>query len=336
MIVENGYPVNTYFKYSLLNLFGIAPKFIPLSFLISLSIFIIKHIQDSEFVILWTSGVQKIRIINLFFMISVFISIFYLILSTVLTPIALNKSRKLLSQEQFNSFLPTVKTQQFSDSFKGFTFLVEKKINNELKNIFLHDKGSNLKGLSSNEKKSTSTTIIASSGIVEKRKMFLFNGQIISSKNESDENEIIKFDQLNIDLSNLTTTTIKKPKLQETSTMKLINCIVKNDNRSEICKDDVKKEILPTLNRRIVLPLYIPVLSLVCSLMLIKTKSKFLNKISIFIYSFLLLIVTEMTVRYTGINYPTRVLFITSPFFLFTLIYTYMYFKFSNESKIYE
>ena len=88
-----------------------------------------------------------------------------------------------------------------------------KKINNELKNIFLHDKGSNLKGLSSNEKKSTSTTIIASSGIVEKRKMFLFNGQIISSKNESDENEIIKFDQLNIDLSNLTTTTIKKPKL---------------------------------------------------------------------------------------------------------------------------
>ena len=336
LIVENGYPVNTYFKYSLLNLFGIAPKFIPLSFLISLSIFIIKHIQDSEFVILWTSGVQKIRIINLFFMISVFISIFYLILSTVLTPIALNKSRKLLSQEQFNSFLPTVKTQQFSDSFKGFTFLVEKKINNELKNIFLHDKGSNLKGLSSNEKKSTSTTIIASSGIVEKRKMFLFNGQIISSKNESDENEIIKFDQLNIDLSNLTTTTIKKPKLQETSTMKLINCIVKNDNRSEICKDDVKKEILPTLNRRIVLPLYIPVLSLVCSLMLIKTKSKFLNKISIFIYSFLLLIVTEMTVRYTGINYPTRVLFITSPFFLFTLIYTYMYLKFSNESKTYE
>ena len=163
--------------------------------------------------------------------------------------------------------------------------------------------------------------------------MFLFNGQIISSKNESDENEIIKFDQLNIDLSNLTTTTIKKPKLQETSTMKLINCIVKNDNRSEICKDDVKKEILPTLNRRIVLPLYIPVLSLVCSLMLIKTKSKFLNKISIFIYSFLLLIVTEMTVRYTGINYPTRVLFITSPFFLFTLIYTYMYLKFSNGQR---
>ena len=136
LIVDNGYPVGTYFKYSLLNLFGIAPKFIPLSFLISLSIFIIKHIQDSEFVILWTSGVQKIRIINLFFTISVFVSIFYLILSTVLTPIALNKSRKLLSQEKFNSFLPTIKTQQFSDSFKGFTFLVEKKLIMKLRIFF--------------------------------------------------------------------------------------------------------------------------------------------------------------------------------------------------------
>ena len=32
LIVENGYPVAVYFKYSLLNIFGILPKFIPLSF----------------------------------------------------------------------------------------------------------------------------------------------------------------------------------------------------------------------------------------------------------------------------------------------------------------
>ena len=31
LIVDSGYPVITYFQYSLLNLFGIAPKFIPLS-----------------------------------------------------------------------------------------------------------------------------------------------------------------------------------------------------------------------------------------------------------------------------------------------------------------
>ena len=32
LIVENGYSVSTYFFYSLLNLFGIIPKFIALSF----------------------------------------------------------------------------------------------------------------------------------------------------------------------------------------------------------------------------------------------------------------------------------------------------------------
>ena len=54
--------------------------------------------------------------------------VFYLFLSAILSPYALNKSRNLLSQDQYNSFLPTIRSQQFSDSFKGFTFLVDKKL----------------------------------------------------------------------------------------------------------------------------------------------------------------------------------------------------------------
>ena len=41
LIVENGYSVSTYFYYSFLNITGILTKFIPLSFLISLIIFIV-------------------------------------------------------------------------------------------------------------------------------------------------------------------------------------------------------------------------------------------------------------------------------------------------------
>ena len=70
--------------------------------------------------ILWTSGVKKIQIVNLFLFISLFIIIFYIFFSAVLTPLALNKSRQLLSKDQLNSFLPTVRSQQFTDSFKGF------------------------------------------------------------------------------------------------------------------------------------------------------------------------------------------------------------------------
>ena len=59
MIVDSGYPVLTYFKYSFLNLFGLAPKFIPLAFLLSVIIFILKHINNRELDVLWVSGVKK-------------------------------------------------------------------------------------------------------------------------------------------------------------------------------------------------------------------------------------------------------------------------------------
>ena len=42
LIVDNGYPLITYFKYSFLNIFGIMPKFIPLAFLISIVDFYVK------------------------------------------------------------------------------------------------------------------------------------------------------------------------------------------------------------------------------------------------------------------------------------------------------
>ena len=57
----------------------------------------------------------------------------------------------------------------------------------------------------------------------------------------------------------------------------------------DICNEETKKEILPTLNRRIIMPLYIPVLSLICSLLLIKTKKNIFKEISIFLLGFYLI-----------------------------------------------
>ena len=95
---------------------------------------------------------------------------------------ALNKSRNVLSNNEINSFLPTIRTQQFSDSFSQFTFFVEKKNGNNLKNIFLHDKGSVLRNLSPNVSNTQNISITASEGIVEKNRLILFEGQIISEK----------------------------------------------------------------------------------------------------------------------------------------------------------
>ncbi len=337
LIVESGYSVITYFQYSFLNLFGIMTKFIPLAFLLALMIFIVKQIQEKEFLILWTSGVKKTKIVNLFFLISIFVLMFYLICSTFITPYALNKSRSVISKSNYNSFLPTIRIQQFSDSFEGFTFIVEKKIKNEIENVFIHDSSDILKNLTSNQKQNSSTTIVAKNGIVEEKKMILFNGQIISSKKDGKKNEVIKFEQINIDLRNLQTGTIKQPKLQETSTFNLFKCLNTNENEyTIICKKGTKKEIITVLNRRIILPMYIPIIALICSFLLIKAKSRkniFLNKYSMFILSFIILLYAELIVRYTGLSKFLSIIFFVSPLLLVPLTYFLLHFQMSREAR---
>jgi lipopolysaccharide export system permease protein len=335
LIVENGYSILTYFQYSFLNLAAILTKLIPLSFLLSLMIFLVKQIQDNEFIILWTSGVKKLKIVNLLFFVSIFVLLFYIIFSAFVTPYALNKSRNLLNKEGFNSFLPTIRVQQFSDSFTGFTFIVEEKFENEVKNVFMYDKSNALKNLTSNQSETTATTVIAKEGIVKDRKMFLFDGSIITTNRNNGENDIVKFEQINIDLKNLKTGTIKQFKFQETSSINLVNCIINPSAIIINCNENVNSEIITVLNRRFFLPFYLPVVALICSFLLIKAQSKknyFLNKYSIFVLGFLVLIYSELIIRFTGISKVIATLFVISPFILIPIIYLFLILKLNRES----
>ena len=238
------------------------------------------------------------------------VTFLYLLFSVFITPAALNKSRLLLGNDKITSFIPTIRVQQFSDSFSGITFIVDEKEANQIKNIFLQDSSNILKNISSVNNNTNLNTVIANSGIVEDKSMTLFKGQVISTNKITQENEIIKFDQLKIDLGNIQSTAIKKPKIQETSTLKLIACVnnnffndkncndnlvkeilllIEEFNNNKInffihacvikidknCNDNLVKEILPNLNRRIVMPFFIPVISLIASFLLINSKIKF-------------------------------------------------------------
>ena len=337
LIVDNGYSTLIYFKYSFLNIFGVLPRFIPLSFLLALTIFILNQIQENEFIILWTSGVEKIKIINLFFGISIFILFFHLLFSTFLTPLALNKSRLLINKDGLSSFLPTLRVQQFNDSFRGFTFFVQKRTENKIEKVFIHDKANVLKNLTSSGSETNSTTIVAESGLINDKSLFLFNGQIISNKKDSKTN-IIKFERLNLELDNLKTDTIKSPKMQETSTLKLLSCMKGTQKENFFnCKrdDDALNEIKTVINKRVGIPFYIPIISLLCSFLLIHNKTKkknLLNKYSIFCLSFLILLYAELLVRYTGLYKVIHLLFIFSPLIFVTIFYILLIFKLSKES----
>ena len=147
LIVDSGYSTSTYFIYSILNLTNIMTKFIPLSFLLALLLTIIRLERQNELLVLWTSGVAKSKITNLFFLLSLFIFLIYIIFSTIITPTALYKSRTLVKQSGVDTVANLIKPNNFSDTFKGLTFYVEEKENNVIKNIFIKDDSNNLNSL---------------------------------------------------------------------------------------------------------------------------------------------------------------------------------------------
>jgi len=332
LIVESGYSIFTYLSYSLLSLTGVLTKFIPLSFLVAIVFFITKQIDEKEFTILWSSGVKKIHIVNLLLLSSLLILIFYLVFSMLITPYTLNQSRKLLSNKNEISIFPILKENQFIDAYKGVTLMVNTKIKNEVQNIFIFDTSNSFKNLHSDNSKNESLNIIAQKGIAEKDQMVLLKGQLITSMEDNSNSKIVKFDQMNLNLGSLENTVIKDPKIQETSTLKLLNCFSNNLKKNSFCKQGSKKEVIPTLNRRIILPFYIPIISLISCLLLTNSKKNiFINKITIFLISFFVLLFAELFIRYTGLNYLVNYIFILFPFMLLPLIYLTLVKKFERE-----
>ena len=332
LIVESGYSINTYLIYSLLGLTGVATKFIPLSFLVAIVFFITKQIEEKEFTILWSAGVKKIHIVNLLLLSSLFVMIFYLIFSIMITPYTLNQSRKLLSNKNEISIFPILKENQFIDAYKGVTLMVDKKIKNEVQNIFIFDISNSFKNLKSNNSKNESLNIIAQKGIAEKDQMVLLKGQLITSMEDNSNSNIVEFDQMNLNLGSLENNVVKNPKIQETSTMKLLNCFSNKSDKNIFCREGSKKEVIPTLNRRIILPFYIPIISLISCLLLTSLRKKdSINKITIFLISFFILLFTELFIRYTGIDQIVNYLFILFPFILLPSIYFILVKKFERE-----
>ena len=329
LVVDNGHSVKIYFLFSFLNVTNILTKFIPLSFLLALMLSIIKLERQNEFIILWTSGVNKIKIVNLFFLISLIIFSIQIVFSAFITPTALNKSRSLIRLSNFDSLSSVIKINDFSDSFKNLTFYVEEKdSNNNMKNIFIRDESNTFNNLISGEKNSNNTTIIAKSGFISKKKLILFNG-VIQTQNDKGELNNINFTKTDLSLNAVTTRSITAPKLQETKTTDLINCIkLKNlEERKKIinCPDQgMNKNIVETLSRRFGMPIYVPFISLICCFLLTSSggqKSNSSKKYLIFFMGFIILILAEIMVRYSGFSKIHTALYFIIPLIFIPFIY---------------
>ena len=342
LMVEDGHTTSIYFKYSVLNIVSLMTRFVPLAFLLSLTISIIKFGRQQELLILWTTGLSKIRIANIFLLISFFITLFQIILSIFINPFLLNESRSLLRDNKNLQVSSVLKSNDFSDIFQGTTFYIDKKkSNNELQNIFINDSGGNLKLVADNSSDKKNSTIIAKKGFHVDNKIVLFDG-VIQTINKKNEMRNVNFEKTEISLNNVMTRTITQPKIQETSTRILLKCVFlqdKNLNLTNCSKGNYKSEVVQTLSRRLGSPFYIPLIAVITSFLLIYKKEKkynYLKKYVLFTLCFVVLILAEIILKYTGFSFLVASSYFIAPIILTIILYAYLLKKMITEKIINE
>tara|TARA_Y100000590_G_scaffold59320_1_gene62926 strand:+ start:45 stop:992 length:948 start_codon:yes stop_codon:yes gene_type:complete len=309
-------------------------KLIPFCFLIATVLTILKLEKDNELIVLWTSGLNKIHIVNHLIRVSLLIMILQLILTTVINPKLLNISRTILKYSQLEFVSSMFKEKQFNDTVEGLTIFVDKKNENKIyKNILIRDESSVLSSVGTK-----SSTIFAKSGYMseDEKNLILLNGNIQKLNPNGDIN-IIKFDKTTLNLAGISTKSISEPKMQETSTIKIIKCIqnknvdMHNCNPTKKTKMDVKIEI----NKRFGMPFYIPLIALVCCFLLASRRDKKMSGFNKYIYSFIGIVIltfAEITVRYSGTSWNHTAIYYLIPIVMMPIFYFILIRKFKYEN----
>ena len=331
-MVEDGHSFKIYALYSILNFPKILHRLLPFIFFISLLYNLIKYENNNELIIFWTIGVSKQKFINQIIIYSLIISLFQIILGTFISPFSQGEARSFLRNSDM-SFLPSLmKERKFIDGVENLTIFIEQKTEQgKLKNIYIKEnvKRSKLGG--------DYQIIYAKEGQlifdISNKYFELYNGEIIDKKN----NEITKisFDQINFNLNRFKSNTTTYPKLQEAPSNELLKCIYFNRilKIDEIslpnlnCINERVPDIKQEINKRFFKPLYIPLLALMSCFLIILSKENIKYnryKFIIFISCFLLIILSEISLRYTLIDNGTKI-FVIIPLIFFLFSYVYLF-----------
>ena len=328
LIIEKGHSIKVYFFYSTLSIPKIFSKLLIFTYFLTLFVVINKYEENNEILVFWTNGIKKISFINFIGGFSIFIVLVQLLLNLYLVPYTQNIAQQYLKSSSMD-FLPRlIEEKKFSNVSKNLTIFVEKHDDGTLEGIYIKEKlgNDNYKIIVSNKGK-----LIQSNNNYSFK---LFNGRITNINEGGSYN--IGFKETDYKLSELNSKTRKTKKLSETKSIYLIECLKKFlENRKATnlrCgskSDFLLKDIYEEVFKRIINPIYIIVLSLISSLIILKSKITFFQnyfKFFLFIIGFVIILISELA--YKLIEYPFyfEIISITLPllailkFYLFILI----------------
>ena len=343
-VTEDGHGLYVYFGYTALNFPKIIHRILPFVFFISLFYQISEYEYKNELFLFWANGVNKIKFINAVILYSIIFAFFQLFLGSYISPLGQNEARSFIRSSNIDYFPSLIKEGKFIDAVSDLTIFIESKDENGVyKNIFLNE--SNKKDDSGLEL-IKSQIIYAKKGILidrdQKRYFKLYDGKVINKDGKKLSN--FTFEEIEFNLAKFSSNTILHQKIQEVSSYDLINCIY-NDYKNTVEKfeaeylrcekrtlNDIKQEFL----KRFYKPIYLPLIGLMCCLLILMSKenknyTKF--KFYLFLLLFFIILISEVSLRYSTNNNIGLLLFFIFPIFLFFTIYATLYSKLNYKVK---
>ena len=327
IMIEDGRDYLIYIKYSLLNFPKTFSKLFPFVLFFSLFYVTIKYENNNELIIFWNFGINKMEIINFIFKVSLFLLIIQITLSSIVVPRSQELAKSYIKTSNINFLGSLIKPQKFNDTIKDLTIYSDRK--DEYGNLY------NLYLKKIIDKKNFQITF-AKKGVFKEVNgisiIVLYDGETITGKNNNINS--FKFSKSDFSLQNLTANTTTYTKLQEISTFSLLKCFneiyflkkyLSNKSIDRCTKNNLKVFFIE-LYKRLAIPFYIPLLSLIPFLLLTSskentnyTKVKYLT----FIIGFFVIIFSETTIRLISDIHETNFIILGFPFFLSLSLYLF-------------
>tara|TARA_B100002051_G_C16644851_1_gene590633 strand:- start:51 stop:1172 length:1122 start_codon:yes stop_codon:yes gene_type:complete len=327
LVSDDGHGLGVYFYYASLSLPKIFSKTIIFIFFISIFYIINKYKNSNEMIVFWNNGIKKIQFINFILKFSIFFLLLQLILNLFIVPSSQNLARKHIKDSKIE-FLPNlISEKKFINVVKNLTIFVEEyKKEGELKKIYINE------SLEGNKSK----IIVAKNGLMIKKDnnfiLRLFDGGITNINPENTYK--LNFSETDYDLSNFSTKTITYQKIQELNSFTLINCIkeyyLKKIFISNDCKTRTLKSFLEEIYKRLILPFYTLVISLIGASLIIEPKSKYFNKyhgLYIFLIGTIIIIISQLSLKFILTNNIAIYFLIFLPLVLVSFYYLFLSIK---------
>jgi lipopolysaccharide export system permease protein len=324
IMIEDGRDYKIYIKYSLINFPKILSKLIP--FVIFFSVFHItsKLENNNELIILWNFGVKKIQLINFIFKFSLLLMMIQIIFSSLIIPKSQDIARSFLRTSTVNFFGNFIKPQRFNDIIKDVTIYSEKQdVEGNFYNLYLKKK------IDENNFQVT----YAEKGVFKefnnKPVLVLYDGATITGKKDKITN--FSFSKSDFPLINFKSNTTTYKKTQELSSFQLFQCLIvleikkkTKDIEIENCLVENLNNIYKELYKRLLIPIYIPLLVLVPFLLILSSKeSSNYSKLKTltFLIGLMLIVFSETTIKLISTEHFKNIIISLIPFLLLIFLY---------------